>query len=359
MDQTVFSDACAIKNKAILRGYHRSLIVRQISIWGLVFCVLFFVGFATAFGVFEIPISEIYRVITRHLWREPTGLPELTEHIILNIRLPRIIMGLLSGCGLGIAGCVMQGILRNPMASPYTLGISSGASFGATLAIALNLSILPGAYGIVANAFAGSLAGALLILVISARHNASPVFMILTGIALMFFFSATTTLIQYFAEDEAVKSVVFWMVGSLGLADWTKIKLIGAVLAVSFVLIFSRAWDLNLLSFGDETALSMGIHVKRIRLFTLLLSVLLTATIVCFVGTIGFIGLVAPHICRLLIGGDNQYLIPMSGLLGALLLAGADLFAANIIAPVEIPVGVVTAYMGVPLFLFVIFRKLR
>ncbi len=335
------------------------MVVRQISIWGLVFCVLFFVGFATAFGVFEIPISEIYRVITRHLWREPTGLPELTEHIILNIRLPRIIMGLLSGCGLGIAGCVMQGILRNPMASPYTLGISSGASFGATLAIALNLSILPGAYGIVANAFAGSLAGALLILAISARHNASPVFMILTGIALMFFFSATTTLIQYFAEDEAVKSVVFWMVGSLGLADWTKIKLIGAVLAVSFVLIFSRAWDLNLLSFGDETALSMGIHVKRIRLFTLLLSVLLTATIVCFVGTIGFIGLVAPHICRLLIGGDNQYLIPMSGLLGALLLAGADLFAANIIAPVEIPVGVVTAYMGVPLFLFVIFRKLR
>ena len=346
------------EKKNILRDYRASLIVRQSFLWGLIGGIFLFIGFGTTFGVFDIPVADIYRIITRHLLAKPTGLPELTEHIILHIRLPRILLGLLSGCGLGIAGCVMQGILRNPMASPYTLGISSGASFGATLSIALNISLIPGPYGIVANAFVGSLICAALILFASARKNASPVFMILTGIALMFLFSATTTLIQYFAEDEAVKSVVFWMVGSLGSADWIKIRIIGCVLAVASAMIFSQAWELNILSFGDETAVSMGIHVTRVRIATLLLSVLLTSSIVCFVGTIGFIGLVAPHICRLVIGGDNQYLIPMSGLLGALLLAGADLFAINIIAPVEIPVGIITAYMGVPLFLFVIFRKL-
>lgn len=358
MIKSVFLNSYHGKDKKVLREYHKSLAMKQVVLWGLILCIFIFIGFGTAMGIYDIPVSDIYRVITGHLLTRPTSLPELTEHIILNIRLPRIILGLLSGCGLGIAGCVMQGILRNPMASPYTLGISSGASFGATLAIVLNISLIPGTYGIVINAFAGSLLCSLLILSVSARKNASPVFMILTGIALMFLFSATTTLLQYFAEDEAVKSVVFWMVGSLGSADWIKIKLIGSVLAGSSVLIFTQSWELNLLAFGDETALSMGIHVKRIRIITLLLSVLLTSTIVCFVGTIGFIGLVAPHICRLLIGGDNKYLIPMSGLLGALLLAGADLFAANIIAPVEIPVGIITAYMGVPLFLFVIFRKL-
>ena len=343
---------------AVLTAYQASLALKQTVLWALLLAIVLFAGYGTAVGVFDIPVSHIFRAVAGRFMPGGSGLPELTDHIILNIRLPRIVLGLLAGGGLGIAGAVIQGILRNPMASPYTLGISSGASLGATLAIVLDISLLPGTLGIVANAFAGSLVCALLILFISAKKNASPVFMILTGIALMFLFSATTTLLQYFAEDEAVKQVVFWMVGSLGSADWMKIRVIAAVMAAAVILIRRHTWELNLLAFGDETAASLGVNVKKVRILTLLSSVLMTSTIVCFVGTIGFIGLVAPHICRMAMGGDNTYLIPMSGLLGGLLLAGADLFAANIIAPVEIPVGIITAYMGVPLFLLVIFRKM-
>lgn len=345
--------------ESILKDYHASVAVKRIMMWGLIFSILLFVCLSTTVGIFDIPAYQICLAIFGRLFGGSTEVTGLTEHIILNIRLPRILLGLLSGCGLAISGTVMQGILRNPMASPYTLGISSGASLGATLAIVLNISLAPGTFGIITNAFAGSLLCALLIFFISAGKNVTPVFMILTGIALMFLFSATTTLLQYFAEDEAVKRVVFWMVGSLGGADWLKIKIIAGVLAVTSLLIFSQAWEMNILSFGDETATSLGIHVKLVRIFTLLLSVFLTSTIVCFVGTIGFIGLVAPHICRMLIGGDNKYLIPVSGLLGGLLLAGADLFATNIIAPIEIPVGIITAYMGAPLFLLIIVRKMN
>lgn len=358
MIKSIFPGFANKQKDAILMDYQASLAVKQVMLWALVFSIIAFIGLGTGVGIFDIPGSQIYNAIAGQLWGKHTDLPELTEHIIVNIRLPRILLGLLSGCGLAIAGTVMQGILRNPMASPYTLGISSGASFGATLAIVLNISLVPGTYGIIMNAFAGSLLCALLILFISSGRNATPVFMILVGIALMFLFSATTTLLQYFAEDEAVKRVVFWMVGSLGSADWMKIRIVSVVLAGTCLVIFSQSWEMNILAFGDEIAASLGINVKKVRILTLLLSVFLTATIISFVGTIGFIGLVAPHICRMIIGGDNKYLIPMSGLLGGLLLAGADLFAANIIAPVEIPVGIITAYMGVPLFLMVIIRKL-
>ncbi len=342
----------------IFKQYQSSLAAKQLFLWGLVIVIALFTCLGTAVGVFDIPVPQICRAIAGKIFQRPSGLSPLTEHIIINIRLPRILLGLVSGCGLGIAGAVMQGVLRNPMASPYTLGISSGASFGATLAIVLNISLIPGTWGIIVNAFAGAMLCALLIIGISAGKNATPVFMILTGIALMFLFSATTTLLQYFAEDEAVKQVVFWMVGSLGTADWMKIRVTSLVLAVTSVLIFSQSWQMNILGYGDETATSLGVPVKRIRIVTLLLSVFLTSTIVCFVGTIGFIGLVAPHICRMVIGSDNKYLIPMAGLSGGLLLAGADLLSANIISPVEIPVGIITAYMGVPLFLLIIVRKL-
>ena len=283
----------------------------------------------------------------------------LADVCVWNLRLPRILLGILAGIGLGLAGAVMQGILRNPLASPYTLGISSGAGFGASLAILAGAGFVGGKYLIIGNAFVFALLVSFIILALSSRKGATPETMILAGIAMMYLFSAMTTILQYFGEAEAVKEAVFWMVGDLNRASWPVLTLVAGALACCTPLLMMRSWDLNVMGAGDETAKSLGVNVKRTRIVTMVVSTLLVATIVCFTGTIGFIGLVAPHMTRLAIGGDNRYVLPVSGLLGAVILISADLVARRIIAPVILPVGAVTAFMGAPLFLYLIMRRRR
>ncbi len=283
----------------------------------------------------------------------------LADVCVWNLRLPRIFLGIIAGVGLGIAGCVMQAVLRNPLASPYTLGISSGAGFGASLAILAGAGIVGGKYLIIGNAFIFALLVSFIILGLSSRKGATPETMILAGIAMMYLFGAMTTILQYFGEAEAVKEAVFWMVGDLNKATWPVLTIVVGALACCTPLLMMRSWDLNVMGAGDETAKSLGVNVKRTRIVTMLVSTLLVATIVSFTGTIGFIGLVAPHMTRLAIGGDNRYVLPVSGLLGAVLLISADLVARRIIAPIILPVGAVTAFMGAPLFLYLIMRRRR
>jgi iron complex transport system permease protein len=283
----------------------------------------------------------------------------LADVCVWNLRLPRIFLGIIAGVGLGIAGCVMQAILRNPLASPYTLGISSGAGFGASLAILAGAGIVGGKYLIIGNAFVFALLVSFIILGLSSRKGATPETMILAGIAMMYLFGAMTTILQYFGEAEAVKEAVFWMVGDLNRSSWPVVTIILGTLLCCAPLLMMKSWDLNVMGAGDETAKSLGVNVKRTRVITMVVSTLLVATIVCFTGTIGFIGLVAPHMTRLAIGGDNRYVLPVSGLLGAVLLISADLVARRIIAPVILPVGAVTAFMGAPLFLYLIMRRRR
>jgi len=253
----------------------------------------------------------------------------------------------------------MQGVLKNPLASPYTLGISAGAGFGATLAIIAGAGFIGGGYLIVGNAFVFALIASLIIIGFASRRGATPETMILTGIAILYIFSASTTLLQYFGEEEAVAQSVFWMVGDLDKASWGNVMMAGFVVAVCVPLLMLKSWDLNVLAAGDETAKSLGVNVKRVRIFTMTIVSLLVASIVCFTGTIGFIGLLAPHITRIVVGGDNRFLIPASSLVGAVMLVGADTIARRIIAPVIIPVGVITAFMGGPLFLYLILKRRR
>ena len=283
----------------------------------------------------------------------------LADVCVWNLRLPRIFLGIIAGIGLGIAGAVMQGILRNPLASPYTLGISSGAGFGASLAILAGAGIVGGKYLIIGNAFVFALLVSFIILALSSHKGSTPETMILAGIAMMYLFGAMTTILQYFGEAEAVKEAVFWMVGDLNRASWPVLTFVAGALACCTPLLMMKSWDLNVMGAGDETAKSLGVNVKRTRIVTMVVSTLLVATIVCFTGTIGFIGLVAPHITRLAIGGDNRYVLPVSGLLGAVLLITADLVARRIVAPVILPVGAVTAFMGAPLFLYLIMKRRR
>ncbi len=283
----------------------------------------------------------------------------LADVCVWNLRLPRIFLGIVAGIGLGIAGAVMQAVLRNPLASPYTLGISSGAGFGASLAILAGAGIVGGKYLIIGNAFIFALLVSFIILGLSSRKGATPETMILAGIAMMYLFGAMTTILQYFGEAEAVKEAVFWMVGDLNRASWSVVTVVSVAIALCAPYLMAKSWDLNVMGAGDETAKSLGVNVKRTRVTTMIVSTLMVATIVCFTGTIGFIGLVAPHMTRLAIGGDNRYVLPVSGLLGAVILITADLVARRIMAPIILPVGAVTAFMGAPLFLYLIMRRRR
>ncbi len=279
--------------------------------------------------------------------------------MVWNIRLPRILVGIAAGIGLAVAGSAMQGILRNPLASPYTLGIASAAGFGAALAILLGKGFVGGDYLVVANAFIFAMIASGVIIGIARFKGTRPETMILAGIAIMYLFSAMTSLLQYFGEAEDVNAVVFWMLGDLDKASWDQLGIISIILVLCVPLLLLKSWDLNVMAAGDETAKSLGVRVERVRMLTMALASLLTASIVCFTGTIAFIGLVSPHIARMSIGGDNRFLLPASALIGAVLLVTADMVARRIIAPNILPVGIMTSFIGVPLFFYLILRKRR
>lgn len=349
-----------LKRSAEIKAQYKKFTKRKIGfILVLVPVIALLVGIALSLGTADVSLSNVYDTILHRFFSSRFETTWLAEVCVWKLRLPRILMGILAGIGLGTAGCVMQGVLRNPLADPYMLGIASAAGFGASLAILFGTGIVGGQYLIIANAFIFALLCSAIIFGLSSHKGATPETMILTGIAMMFLFSAMTTLLQYFAEAEAVKAALFWMVGDLGKSSWDKLTIVAVVMAGCVPLLIWKSWDLNIMSAGDESAKSLGVRVEHTRIITMVVASLLVASIVCFTGTIGFVGLVAPHICRMIIGSDNRFLVPASGLVGAILLVISDTVARTIMAPVILPVGVVTAFLGVPLFIYLIMRRRR
>jgi iron complex transport system permease protein len=287
--------------------------------------------------------------------------------VIWNIRLPRITSAIIAGLSLAVAGAVMQSVLRNPLASPFTLGISQGAAFGASFAIiVLGVGVLHrtgegvtimNPYVVPFFAFAGSLIGVLVVMVLAKLRDLTPESMILSGVAMGSLFQAATMLIQYFAENEIlVASVVFWTFGDLGRSIWKEIGIMTGIAAPSLLYFIYRKWDFNALMEGDDVAISLGVDPGRVRVEGMLLSSLITAVCVSFLGIIGFIGLVAPHLIRILITPDYRFLIPVTALMGAILLLLSDTIGRTIISPVMIPVGIVTSFIGAPTFVYLLMR---
>ena len=341
-----------------LTEQYKKFIGRKVTFILVLIPVIFILaGISASLGSADLSIWDAYSAFLHRFFPDYFESSRLAEICVWKLRLPRILMGIIAGAGLGVAGAVMQAVLKNPLASPYTLGIASGAGFGASLAILLGAGFVGGQYLVIGNAFFFALLVSFVILGLSSRRGSTPESMILAGIAMMFLFTAMTMTLQYFAEAEAVKGAIFWMVGSLGRASWGKLVPATLVLAFCVPILIIKSWDLNVLGSGDETAKSLGVRVERTRIITMTLASLLVAGIVCFTGTIQFIGLVAPHICRMVIGGDNRFLIPTSGIVGAILLVGSDTVARTIMAPVILPVGVMTSYLGVPLFIYLIMKR--
>ncbi|MCK4736382.1 MAG: iron ABC transporter permease [Methanophagales archaeon] len=342
------------KSAEIKEQYKKFIGRKILFIFSSIILIFIIAGIAATLGSFPISVTEVYSIIWHGLFQNPETNKEI---VVWNLRLPRILMAIVAGMGFAIAGTEMQGILRNPLASPFTLGIASGAGFGAALAILVGAGIVAGKYLVIGNAFLFALVPTFVILGLTHYKRATPETMILAGIAMLYIFSAATSLLMYFSKDEAVKEAYFWMVGDLVRASWSTFFSVFIMLACLIPVLMWKSWDINVMGAGDETAKSLGVNVERSRILILLIASLMTAGIVCFTGTIGFIGLVAPHMCRMVIGGDNRFLIPASGLFGAALLLAADTVARTIMAPIILPVGVITAFMGGPLFLYLIMRR--
>ncbi|CAM3562753.1 iron ABC transporter permease [Rahnella bruchi] len=281
-----------------------------------------------------------------------------TRVIVWDIRLPYALMAVTVGMSLGLAGAEMQTILNNPLASPFTLGVSSAAAFGAALAIVLGIGIpgIPDQWFISANAFIFALLAALMLDGITRWTRVASSGVVLFGIALVFTFNALVSLMQFIATEDTLQGLVFWTMGSLARASWVKL---GVMLLAFLILLpwsMMSAWKLTALRLGEDRAVSFGIDVRRLRLGTLLRISILSALAVAFVGPIGFIGLVAPHIARLMFGEDHRFYLPASALIGALVLSMASVASKNLVPGVIIPVGIVTSLVGVPFFLSIILR---
>ena len=279
---------------------------------------------------------------------------ELTtaQQVILRLRLPRIAMAILAGTGLSVSGAAMQAVTRNPLVSPFTMGVSNAAAFGASLAIVFGIGVFPGTQGgVVLTAFLLAFLCAGAVYLISLGAGMSPESLVLTGIAVNYLFSAATSAVQYFADEYQLAAAVAWAFGSFNGARWDQAAVAGALVVLCSAGLLALAPSLDLLASGeDETARSMGADPARVRLLAGALSVLATAAVISFTGVIGFVGLAGPHMARLLVGGRHRLLLPCSAAVGSVLMLTADTVGRLLLAPVMIPVGIVVSFLGVPIF---------
>ena len=331
---------------------------KQILLLSLALIILIiFAGVYSIFvGAASLEFSDLIRVIFQ-------GERGMVYNIVWNIRLPAVLTALAAGMGLALAGVVMQSILKNPLASPFTLGISHAAAFGAAFAIVVIdisklpfLSFLDGLYLPAVSAFIFSQLAVIIVLTISASQQASRESIVLAGIALSSLFTAGTTALEFFADDLELASVIYWTFGDPGRTSWNQFFIILAVLCLSLIYFIYQGWNYGVLNAGDELAASLGVNSRRLRLFAMTVSSVLTAVIISFVGVIGFIGLVTPHMIRKIAAGNQRQLFLNSALAGGLLLIIADNLARTVFRPVVLPVGVLTAFLGAPLFIYLIVK---
>jgi iron complex transport system permease protein len=284
--------------------------------------------------------------------------------IVYDIRLPRILMGILVGAGLALSGAVMQGLFRNPLADPGLMGVSAGASLGAVAIIVLGASVLApvsavfGMYALPACAFAGSLAVTVILYQVATRQGRTSIAtMLLAGIALTALAMALTGILIFMADDRQLRDLTFWQLGSLAGATWTKVGGSAPIVIIGVFAAPFMARGLNALALGEATAAHLGVPVQRLKHVAIIIVSAVVGASVAVSGGIGFVGIVVPHLLRLVIGPDNRYLLPASALLGAILLLIADAVSRTIVAPAELPIGIVTAAAGAPFFLWILLRK--
>lgn len=331
------------------RGLRRALIL------GLLALLLLLVVVTCGLGYIRVAPAQVAQVVLGHLTGHEAPVARLLDQVVWEVRLPRILSAAAVGAALALAGVVFQGILLNPLADPFTLGVSSGAAFGAALALWLGLAFL-GPYTVALLAFLGAMATLAAVIALSAKEGqTSPTSLILSGVIVAAILSAGISFIKYLSGEQ-VSVIIFWLLGSLAGRTWLEAGLTGGAVVVGFLVFLFHARDLNLLSLGPRAAAALGVEVRRTRLILLITASLVSAAAVAVAGIIGFVGLLIPHLMRMLVGPDNRLLLPAAGLAGAMLLLTADTLTRWAL-PHEVPIGVLTALIGGPFFCYVFRRK--
>lgn len=328
-----------LRNRAPLTPRRMALVL------GLLMVVLLAVSVVgISVGSVHIPVSRIAGILTGE------GGGETEQTIIVGIRLPRLLLAMIVGAGLSVAGLVFQALLRNPLAEPYILGVSSGGTVGTLLALGLSLGVL----GTPLASFAGSALVMVLVYAVAQRRGQIDTnALLMAGVMIGAFFNAVVLLIIAVMHQE-LRNAFLWLMGNLSGATMRSLTVVGPIVVIATIVLFWQAKSYNVIATGDESALQLGVNVKRIKRLSYLLASLITGLVVSVSGVVGFVGLIIPHVCRMLLGPDHRLLLPASVLLGASFMVLADLLSRTLLAPVEIPVGAVTAAIGAPLFIYLL-----
>lgn len=315
--------------------------------------VLLIAAFCLTFGTDSSLYAGVSAVIKYALGQPFAPESAVTDKVIVFLRLPRICLAVLSGVGLAVAGMMMQSVSRNLLVSPFTLGVSSAAAFGASMCIVFgSATIFFNDFFIIGSAFAAAMSSIAVVFLVSRKIGVTANSIILVGIALNYFFAALTASLQFFAQENKLAAVVQWTFGTFNRANWHAVLIVGLVVMCCSLYAAKLVLKWNAMASGDdELVKSLGLNPERLRSMTMFLAVLITAAVISFTGVIGFVGLIAPHIARFIVGNDHTYLFPMSGAVGAALLVAADTLGKFILYPVNVPVGIVVSFIGVPVFI--------
>lgn len=332
---------------------------RGVSLWSVGLAALALsIAVAITIGPADLSVRDVFGVVGQHLGLGDAGLSLIRDGIVWELRLPRTLLAAVCGAGLAICGAIMQSLLRNPLADPFVLGISSGASTGAVLVVILGVG--GGVLSITTGAFIGAVVAFAMVLLLAAGAGGTRDRVVLAGVAATQLFSALTSFIVTSSADaEQTRGVLFWLLGSLAGAGWNDVLVCTAVCAVGLVICIALAPALDAFAFGEDAAASLGIPVAWVRLTLLVVTALITATLVSAAGAIGFVGLVLPHAARAVVGPGHRLLLPATALIGAIFLVWVDTVARTVFSPQELPVGVVTALVGVPAFAVILYRRKR
>lgn len=349
-------------NSEDIAAYKRHMLKKTFLIVGMVIVVIILSGYSCTLSGRSMTLTQGLDAILARFTGDipPINTPAGRDYyMVWSVTMPRVVFAIIAGAGLAVAGVLMQGVMNNPLADPYTTGVSSGAVFGAVLAIILGINIIPGVgdMGLIANAFLFALVPiGILILISTLSKRVSPVIIILAGMAISYFFSGITTIIKVSADENALADAYRWQIGSLEAISWNQIPIVAIIIVLCTIFASLTYGKLNSMSAGDDVARTLGINVNRYRTIVLIVTTLIAASIIAYAGVIGFVGLIIPHLLRMIVGGDNRFLIPASIVGGAALLMFADVIS-RLLMSVDLPVGAVMSFIGAPIFLYLVASK--
>jgi len=347
-------------NEQIKEEYSHYRYLKVLFIIGCILLGILFFFISLCVGTRSLSVAEVFSLFIDHILGNITPEMEYDDHIVWDFRVPRGLFDVIAGVSLSIGGAVMQSVMKNPLADPYTTGVSSGALFGVAVAMILGFNVTgSGSFGSVFNAILFSMLPIAMIVVMAPFFRKSPATLILAGVAVSYLLNSFTSLLMVSTDAGSLASVYSWMVGNFADKTWDIIPLSLTITVVGLAILLPLANKLNIMALDDKSAKSLGVNVESLRVLCLVILGIMTAVIISYVGIVAFVGLVVPHIIRLILGADNKYLLPASAAFGATFLLGCDILSRSLDIGASIPVGVVTSAIGAPIFMYLIIRQRR